>query len=144
MKASRLLLFFLTSHMVSTWALMGGRERFNRHGRFLRRFRPWVEPFLLLTGVAHVVQGIRTVAKTPLPWHRNRRFLSGVVLLLFTEYHLDSLRLRRHGSVYDATARELARRWYLFEVGLLALAYHTQRPLLSVGFTLGPLVTAFT
>ena len=140
MKASTLLRSFLLGHMISTWTYLGGRGAFNQHARLLKRVRPLAEPVLLLVGGVHLLQGMRTVYSTPVPLFQNRRFLSGCALLLFLEYHLDSLRLQRHFSLFDATQHELHQRWYLFEIGLLALSAHTKEPWIGIGFGLPPLL----
>jgi hypothetical protein len=136
MKASRYLWWFLVTHMVGTWTYVGGKVVFSRHERGVGRVRPIVEPILTGLFLLHVWQGTRTALRLQL----NNRLVSGAVLGMFVAYHLQSLRFRTEGDLYSTTRQELTQHWYLYELGLLALASHLSRPWIPVGMALGPII----
>ena len=138
MKASRYLWWFLVTHMVGTWTYVGGKAVFSRHARGLRRFRPLMEPILTGLFLLHVWQGTRTALRL----QANKRLVSGAALVMFLAYHLQSLRFRTEGDLYSTTRRDLTHHWYLYELGLLALASHLSRPWIPVGMALGPVLVA--
>jgi len=137
-RLSNILYSFLLLHLFSNWTLFGGRNIYHRHARFLQKVRFIGEPFFVLVGLSHVIQG------TYLSWKRGvmfqQRCLSGWGLLLFLAYHRDSMR-RQPQLSFDATTKELRNAWYVFELGLITLALHLKRPWVSLGFAI-PVVWA--
>ena len=126
--------------MLSTWTIWGGQRRFDAHARLLRRVRPVAEPVLGMLMAVHAIQGARTIKNTPIPLLKNQRFVSACILVLFLGYHIESLRLRHHKSLFQSTVHEIFERWPMFEIGLLALSIHTKSPWLACGFVVPLLV----
>ena len=126
--------------MLSTWTIWGGQRRFDAHARLLRRVRPFAEPVLGMLMTMHAIQGAITIKNTPIPLLKNERWVSACILVLFLGYHIESLRMKQHQSLFESTVCEVMERWPLFEVGLLALAIHTKSPCLACGFVVPLLV----
>lgn len=138
MNVSPLIRSFLVCHMVSTWTHLAGRHVFMRHARRLSTFRPLAEPLLVALIMVHGVQGVRRLWRYP----QRTRALSAGTLAAFLVYHVATLRASKGGEerLYDNVRTGVTRDWFLYEAGLLALAFHLRSPWIPLGFAVVPLV----